>query len=205
MSSDKPQYELKELRVDEISLVTEGANQLAHILLVKAKEDKPVSEKIEVSKAPEAAHVADLVTKEKLAQLQKEIADKEATIAALSKGVAALEKAARKAEIVKSVESTGAGVDANEAADVLISAAPEVEKYLLKVLGQLAAAQKPLLKTYGISDTQGSIQGDALEKISAIVAKKLAADPSLGVAKAEAQAWRENPGLYDEYQQKGGN
>lgn len=184
----------------------EGANQEAHIMLLKSKaQEKDVMTEKSINKESEqeiAKLKAELDAKKSIeADIAKIRAESEALQAeniAKAARIEALEKHFKLEKIKADINATGAAVDVEAVAKSLLAAAPEFVETMHTVLKQLASAQTMLTKSAGATNAQ-SIESDVETKI-AVIAKQLRTnDPSLTAAKAEALAWQLNPELYTEY------
>jgi len=159
--------ELKELEVDEVSLVDEGANPEAHIVFFKRKEEKFMAKKetaAEVVKqevaAEEVTKVAEQIIDTEKDELQKRVAELEAQLAERDAAdKAAVEKAAQEKLAADNAEISAAFERLNKRLEEHIEKAEDAE--LLKVaskyeiLGedavQLSATLKKM-KTAGVYD-----------------------------------------------------
>lgn len=168
-------------------------------------------QKVADEKAAEIAKAAE-VAKANAAALEKERAEKadlEKKNADLSERIAKLEKdgriAATKGRVAKSMKAVP--VEASELADKLVALAEkdaDLATYVETVLGKcselIAKGELLAQKSKGIEN--GSAGSTVEQKVDALVAKKLAEDPKLTKAQAERAVWRENAGLYAEYEQE---
>lgn len=203
-------HELKNLQVEEISLVPEGANQAAHVLLTKSKpkhsmnEGEKVNDEILKQKEAEVEVLKEQLKAqaEVLAVVEKAKAETEqlrAENVAKENRIAALEKSAKREAVRKQVVETGAAVDIEKAVDTLLSVDALGSEMIFTMLKQLAAAQVPLLKTHGGSGVEVNEHANILNKVDLLVVKQRKETPELSVAQAEAKVWRDNPDLYAEY------
>lgn len=175
----------------------EAAKQAAE---QKAAVEKAAAEKVAAEKAEAEAAIAKANAEK--AELEKKNAD-------LSERIAKLEKdgriAATKGRVAKSMKAVP--VEASELADKLVALAEkdaDLATYVETVLGKCSEliAKGDLLaqKSKGIEN--GGATTTVEQKVDALVAKKQADEPKLTKAQAERAVWRENPGLYAEYEQE---
>ena len=151
--------ELKELQVDEVSLVDAGANPEAHIVFFKRKEEKFMAEKFktaaEVVKqevaAEEVSKVAEPIIDTEKTELQKRVAELEAQLAERDAAdKAAVEKAAQEKLAADNAEISAAFERLNQRFEAYVAKAEETE--LLKtaskyeILGEKAEELAPVLK-----------------------------------------------------------
>ena len=150
--------ELKELEVDEVSLVDAGANPEAHIVFFKRKEEKSMAKKetaAEVVKqevaAEEVTKVAEPTIDTEKTELQKRVAELEAQLAERDAAEkAAVEKAAQEKLAADNAEISAAFERLNQRFEAYVAKAEESE--LLKVaskyeiLGEKAEELAPVLK-----------------------------------------------------------
>lgn len=150
--------ELKELEVDEVSLVDAGANPEAHIVFFKRKEEKSMAKKetaAEVVKqevaAEEVTKVAEPIIDTEKTELQKRVAELEAQLAERDAAEkAAVEKAAQEKLAADNAEISAAFERLNQRFEAYVAKAEESE--LLKVaskyeiLGEKAEELAPVLK-----------------------------------------------------------
>ena len=159
--------ELKELEVDEVSLVDAGANPEAHIVFFKRKEEKSMAKKetaAEVVKqetvAEEVTKVAEPIIDTEKDELQKRVAELEAQLAERDAAEkAAVEKAAQEKLAADNAEISAAFERLNQRFEAYVAKAEESE--LLKtaskyeILGEKAEELAPVLKkmkTAGVYD-----------------------------------------------------
>lgn len=150
--------ELKELEVDEVSLVDAGANPEAHIVFFKRKEEKSMAKKetaAEVVKqetvAEEVTKVAEPIIDAEKTELQKRVAELEAQLAERDAAEkAAVEKAAQEKLAADNAEISAAFERLNKRFEEYVAKAEESE--LLKtaskyeILGEKAEELAPVLK-----------------------------------------------------------
>ncbi|MBQ3434366.1 MAG: hypothetical protein IJG24_04885 [Selenomonadaceae bacterium] len=131
--------ELKELEVDEVSVVSEGANPEAHIVFFKRKEEKSMAKKetaAEVVKqevaTEEVTKVAEPTIDTEKTELQKRVAELEAQLAERDAAdKAAVEKAAQEKLAADNAEISAAFERLNKRLEEHIEKAEDAE--LLKV------------------------------------------------------------------------
>ncbi|MBR3382668.1 MAG: hypothetical protein IKG85_06485 [Clostridia bacterium] len=150
--------ELKELEVDEVSLVDAGANPEAHIVFFKRKEEKSMAKKetaAEVVKQEElqldVTKTAEPIIDAEKDELQKRVAELEAQLAERDAAEkAAVEKAAQEKLAADNAEISAAFERLNQRFEAYVAKAEESE--LLKVaskyeiLGEKAEELAPVLK-----------------------------------------------------------
>lgn len=150
--------ELKELEVDEVSLVDAGANPEAHIVFFKRKEENFMAKKetaAEVVKQEElqldVAKTAEPIIDTEKTELQKRVAELEAQLAERDAAEkAAVEKAAQEKLAADNAEISAAFERLNQRFEAYVAKAEESE--LLKVaskyeiLGEKAEELAPVLK-----------------------------------------------------------
>lgn len=150
--------ELKELEVDEVSLVSEGANPEAHIVFFKRKEEKSMAKKetaAEVVKQEElqldVTKTAEPTVDAEKDELQKRVAELEAQLAERDAAEkAAVEKAAQEKLAADNAEISAAFERLNQRFEAYVAKAEESE--LLKtaskyeILGEKAEELAPVLK-----------------------------------------------------------
>jgi len=150
--------ELKELEVDEVSLVDAGANPEAHIVFFKRKEEKSMAKKetaAEVVKQEElqleVTKTAEPTVDAEKDELQKRVAELEAQLAERDAAEkAAVEKAAQEKLAADNAEISAAFERLNQRFEAYVAKAEESE--LLKtaskyeILGEKAEELAPVLK-----------------------------------------------------------
>ena len=149
--------ELKELQVDEVSLVDEGANPEAHILFFKRKEEKSMAKNEKAAEVVKQETAAEEVAKSEptvdaeKAELQKRVAELETKLAERDAAdKAAIEKAAQEKLAADNAEISAAFERLNQRLETHIKKVENDE--LLKVaskyeiLGEKAEELAPVLK-----------------------------------------------------------
>ena len=150
--------ELKELEVDEVSLVDAGANPEAHIVFFKRKEEKSMAKKETAAEVVKQETVAEEVTKvaeptidTEKTELQKRVAELEAQLAERDAAEkAAVEKAAQEKLAADNAEISAAFERLNQRFEAYVAKAEESEllttasKY--EILGEKAEELAPVLK-----------------------------------------------------------
>lgn len=232
--------ELKELEVDEVSLVDAGANPEAHIVFFKRKEEKSMAKKETAAEVVKQETVAEEVTKteeptlfENLSkaldeatntELKKRVAELEAQLAERDAAEkAAVEKAAQEKLAADNAEISAAFERLNQRFEAYVAKAEETE--LLKtaskyeILGEKAEELAPVLKKMkaagvydeyiskldrelalvkksGTFDEIGKTgAGYAQASIESIAKKLMEADPKLSERAAIDKAFQLHPEL----------
>lgn len=202
------------LDVHEVSFVAAGANQPAFVRLFKSREQKgtpemkneptPEVKKTEEPAAPAApvVNVEDM-TKAVRTAIEKEYAEKFAAQNTELKKLAKQLKVTDKVSFVKSTLKS-VPVKAEDLADKLVDLA-EVSAPLAQFVEDTLKSCSELIAKSELLKQQGSTEpavSSVIEKVEKLIEKKRAENPKLTKATAEAAVWRDNPGLYAEYEKE---
>ena len=144
--------ELKELEVDEVSLVDAGANPEAHIVFFKRKEEKSMAKKETAAEVVKQEVAAEEVTKTvestvdaEKDELQKRVAELEAQLAERDAAdKAAVEKAAQEKLAADNAEISAAFERLNQRFEAYVAKAEESELLKAALSPPLSNARFPM-------------------------------------------------------------
>lgn len=202
--------ELKELTVDEISLVDAGANPEANIVFFKRKEDKEMADKVEkiapeapVDKKEEAVEksepIAPVVNVEVKPIEKADLSEFEATIKRLEGEVKDTVEKLEQAEYVKiAAKYEIVGEDVQTLAKQLRAAkaaSPEMYDYMIKLLDDKVKAQELAGTFEEIGKSGRGVAGSPESQIEKIAADLRAKDPTLSYRKSIDAAFQSRPDL----------
>lgn len=187
MGRRRPRFTLSDLQVDEVSFVSAGDNEGAHITMFKRDP--------EADEGGLPAHVVDELIKAE-ADREDEPGKGLMNTTVLTKSSDVLAEVFNRAEELRKADPTLTPTQAR--IEVWMENVDLREAY-----AQAAAERDAAIvaaSATGTAKAESVVKGgDVLKKHAGAAAELRKADPSLTVAEARTLAWRQDPDLYEEY------